>query len=298
MLFIRVLLASVALGSLSISSWAQVSEVAKAAVVRVRAFHADGGSALGSAVVVGPGKLVTNAHVTHGAVRIEVEDNGRSSRATVVAHDDVRDLCLLDAPAVSAAAPLRSAALEAGQSVYAIGFPADRGFTVRSGQVVALHDLDGAQVIQVSAPFDYGASGGGLFDDEGKLVGILTFKARAGGPFHFALPIGWISPTSGPSNERSLGSSVPFWKREPASLPYFLRAVSLEATRNWVALASLAREWMAREPHNPGAQRALSKASAYLTETAPAPARADRGARGERLAASVLAGAAALMPAD
>ena len=147
--------------------------------------------------------------------------------------------------------------MSSGPKVYALGFPADRGFTVGTGEVVALHEFDGAEVLQVSAPFKYGASGGGLFDDEGRLVGILTLKARAGGAFHFAGPVAWLD--GGVRSTPELGAMA-FWQRSGDRLPYFLRAVSLEASGDWAELMALAREWTSREPGNRGAWNALAKA--------------------------------------
>ena len=140
--------------------------------------------------------------------------------------------------------------------------------TANAGQVVALHEFDDAEVLQVSAPFDYGASGGGLFDEEGRLVGILTFKARAGGTFHFAVPVAWID--GGVRYTSKLGATA-FWQRSGDRLPYFLRAVSLEATSDWGALLTLAREWTTREPRNHGAWIALAKAREHSV-AAPAAA--------------------------
>lgn len=61
------------------------------------------------------------------------------------------------------------------------------------GRIIGLHyECDGERVIQTSAAFDRGTSGSGLFDRQGRLVGLLTFKAKAGGNFHFALPVGWL----------------------------------------------------------------------------------------------------------
>src|SRR2546429_5888717 len=41
-----------------------------------------------------------------------------------------------------------------------------------------LYAYDGAHVIRTTAPFDFGSSGGALFDAAGRLVGLLAFKAR------------------------------------------------------------------------------------------------------------------------
>ena len=244
---------------------ADVSDAAKASVLRVRAYHADGRVVAGSAVILGPGQLVTNAHVAHGAKRIEVLQNGRALPAAWAAHDSSRDLCLLDAPGINAPAMPWSSSAEPGKTVYAVGFDADRGSTVTSGQIVALHDYDGAQVIQVSAPFEYGSSGGGLFDEQGRLLGILTFKARAGGPFHFAMPVAWVGQIS----DTKETTGMPFWQRKGEALPYFLRAVSLEATSNWTALMALAMEWARNEPSSRGARRALAKAKLQRTNYIP-----------------------------
>ena len=257
------------LGYFSFAALAEVPEGVRASVVEVRAYHGHGRTVFGSAVVISRGKLVTNSHVTHAARRIEVIANGRVWPVTLTAHDSIRDLCLLDAPGVETPTPVWSSGLEPGEKVYAAGFAADQGFTVSDGHVIALHDYDGAQVIQVSAPFEYGSSGGGLFDKHGRLVGILAFKAQAGGPFHFALPVAWITQT-GANPEATTSTAVAFWQREGRALPYFLRAVALEASRNWAGLATLAQEWIRTEPANQGAWRTWSKVQSLASSQVPA----------------------------
>lgn len=228
-------------------------------VVAVRAFHTNNVLAQGSAVRIAVDKLVTNCHVTSGAQRVEIIQNGRQVPVRVESQAIGRDICVLKGAELDDFVPPRKLAAKAGQNVYAVGFPADRSLTVSRGRVIALHDHDSGQVIQVSAPFDYGSSGGGLFDEEGQLVGILAFKARAGGSFHFALPVAWLDGKM----DITQGQDVPahaFWQAQGRDLPYFLRAVSLEATGRWQALESLAREWTHHEPHNDGAWRALQNA--------------------------------------
>jgi serine protease Do len=265
MLLVRLFSACLIFGCSSAVVLADVPAAGKASVLQLTAHHTNGRVTQGSAVVIAPGKLVTNAHVTHGAVRIEVAENGQVLPAKLAAHDASRDLCLLEAAAVSAPAVLSLGHLAPGRKVYAIGFPADQGLVMTSGDVVALHQYADAEVIQASTPFDYGASGGGLFDEQGRLVGILTFKARAGGAFHFAVPITWLEQIGRGGHLPGSRSAVPFWQRATEALPYFLRAASLEATRNWSALAALAHDWSTAEPSNPGAWRALAKARAHTT---------------------------------
>jgi hypothetical protein len=279
MRFLTLLLVGTVLISTSAETLADVVATAEASVLQVRVHHPNGRSAFGSAVVIGPGKLITNAHVTHGATRIEVTDGDHRRAATVVAHDSVRDLCLLDAPGIAGQAPQWSRSLKAGQRIYAAGFSADQGFTVTTGNVIALHDYDRAEVIQLSAPFDYGSSGGGLFDEQGRLVGLLTFKARAGGLFHFAVPIAWIEQGVDGKTARHASSDVPFWQRPAHALPYFLRAASLEATRDWARLAALALQWARNEPENRGSWSALAKARSQMERALHAAASPEPGSR-------------------
>lgn len=266
------------LGYTSNYSQAEPSEVARSSVLEVRAYHADGAIFFGSAVIVGTGKLVTNSHVTFSAHRIEVTANGRVWPATLTAHDMVRDLCLLDVPGLDAPSPMWSEKTELHERVYAVGFTANHQLVVTNGQVVALHDYEDAQVIQVSAPFDYGSSGGGLFDEQGRLVGILTFKMRAAGPYHFALPTAWITRPRATDQMRRTNAAVAFWQRQREALPYFLHAAALEASGNWDALAKLANEWVKAEPTNQGAWLTLAKAlsftqsrTSFLAPSVPSP---------------------------
>ena len=104
---------------------------------------------------------------------------------------------------------------------------------VCEGVIEGLYRFDGGEVIRTSSTFDAGASGGGLFDEEGALVGFLAFKARSGARLHFALPADWALPGSmvssllGPvdvTNDR-----VAFWQQPRASQPAFLGHAMLEA---------------------------------------------------------------------
>ena len=47
-------------------------------------------------------------------------------------------------------------------------------------------------IIQTDAAISGGSSGGGLFDGDGRLVGITSFVAREGQNLNFALPAEWI----------------------------------------------------------------------------------------------------------
>ena len=239
-------------------------DLSRTTVAKVRAHYPNGTVTLGSAVLLGGERLVTNCHVTATAQSSQVIHNGRSWRAEVAAQDTKHDLCTLRAAGIAGNAPVAATSLTVGQKVFAAGFPGGNQFAVTAGRIVALHDYDGAEVIQVSSPFDYGASGGGLFDEDGQLIGILTFKARVGGEFHFALPITWAKNLDRLEIKRGSGETLPFWQRSYEMQPYFLRAVSLEAGQKWGALAALGEQWIKDSPMNPMAWTALGTAFRHL----------------------------------
>lgn len=239
-------------------------DFSKTTVAKVRAYYPNGAVTLGSAVLLGGERLVTNCHVTATAQSMQVIHNGRSWRAEVETQDSKHDLCILRAAGITGIAAVAATSLTVGQKVFSAGFPGGNQFAVTAGKIVALHDYDGAEVIQVSSPFDYGASGGGLFDEDGRLIGILTFKARVGGIFHFALPIAWAKNLDRSEPERSSGGTLAFWQRSYEMQPYFLRAVSLEAGQKWGALAALGEQWIKDSPMNPMAWTALGTAFRHL----------------------------------
>jgi serine protease Do len=264
------LLAQQLLIALSIVSGAAVAAApdavveASAAVLKVRALFPDGSVSHGSAVILGPAKLVTNCHVVYGSSRIEIIQAYHSYPAALHAKDIDRDLCYLDA-AVVQPAPEPRGDLVTGERIFAVGFPAKSPLAVNEGWIVALHDYEGVKVIQVSAPFNPGCSGGALFDEQGRLAGIITFKDVKGGPFHFALPVVWLdAPASGERQQKSKSPATAFWQHRSDRLPHFLRAALLEAEENWAALGTLARQWIKREPLNSGAWIALGTAYRHL----------------------------------
>jgi serine protease Do len=222
-------------------------------VLRIEAIRAGGGYALGSGVAVGPDRVVTNCHVTRDAREIHVVRGGARWRAVAQAADTDRDLCLLQVPGVSArSVPLgRATELRVGQSVVALGYTGGIEISSSAGEVVELHRHDGASVIQSSNRFNSGASGGGLFDDDGRLVGILTFRLRGGEAHYFAAPVEWVRQMlddQAPEAYREVmplaTANPPYWQRPPLAQPRFLKAATLRREQRWAELAVVAREWL------------------------------------------------------
>lgn len=238
-------------------------------VLRLVAVHADGRREQGSAVPLSPEHLVTNCHVLRASKRVEVEWHGRTFLAFAKQQDAYRDLCLLNVPGLDAEAVpmIEMGQTKVGLEVIAVGYPGGN-LSITSGRVIGLYscECDGGKVIQTSASFDQGASGGGLFDRQGRLVGILSFKARTGGNFHFVLPVGWLRHLA-ENRIDAIAAGSPFWEQPGKESSYFLAACDLGAKKSWSSLIKLATEWTEQEPYNPEAWMALGRACQGLDQT-------------------------------
>ena len=94
----------------------------------------------------------------------------------VIDVDPVKDLALVKIKAykLSVAVMGDSDELVVGQKVYTIGAPKGLEQTLSEGLVSAFRQMQGHRRIQTSAPISHGSSGGGMFDDRGRLVGITA----------------------------------------------------------------------------------------------------------------------------
>lgn len=160
----------------------------------------------GSAVVVAPGRLVTSCRVLAKASSVVVRQDNVSYGATLEFPDPVRDLCQLSvarfpAPAVAFAPP---GLARPGQRVYAVGNPKGLENTLSEGLLSALRAGEGEETrrLQTTVTTGPGASGGGLFDSEGRLLGILVADASPGVPTGSAIPAEFVAEL--PSRARAV----------------------------------------------------------------------------------------------
>jgi len=149
---------------------------------------------LGSAVVIATDTLATNCHVLRKAKRVEVTHRKVVLPATLELWDTARDLCQLRAAGTQAPAVAlgEDGAIAVGQSVIALGAPAGLELTLSTGIVSALRLDDAGRLvaIQTSAAISQGSSGGGLFDERGRLLGITAATVTGGAQnLNLALPV-------------------------------------------------------------------------------------------------------------
>lgn len=143
-------------------------------------------SGAGSGVILTTdGYIVTNYHVVEGAQQITVTLHDDSTyTATVVGSDQQSDIALLkiDATGLIPAVLGDSDSVQVGEVVIAVGNPMGTlGGTVTDGIVSALNrdiSVEGNEMtlMQTSAAISPGNSGGGLFNTNGELIGIVNAK--------------------------------------------------------------------------------------------------------------------------
>ena len=145
------------------------------------------------------GTIVTNNHVIRNAKSVSVTlSDGTVLPAKVIGHDTRTDLAVLKVDAGHKLPFIElgdSANVEPGQWVVAMGNPFGLGGTVTAGIVSARGRDIGAgpydNFIQIDAPINQGNSGGPLFTQDGKVIGVNTaILSPSGGSvgIGFAIP--------------------------------------------------------------------------------------------------------------
>ncbi len=235
----------------------QIFQEVSRSIVTIQALDRDGNvSNLGSGVVTAAETVITNCHVLEGGVQLAVQSGQTVYTGTLRAADQDRDLCELQVPALRAPrVALYTGRLRVGQRVYAVGAPEGLDLTISEGLVSSIRELDESTYIQTSAPISSGSSGGGLFDTEGRLVGLTAFILPEGQNLNFALPASWITELAARS-----GSKPTLANRDAVSDKWQARSAALRAKKDWVGLLATTQQWVRAVPAAVPAWIALGEA--------------------------------------
>jgi serine protease Do len=192
------------------------------------------GWGVGSGVVVGDGRVATNAHNLRGDETTVTFADGRRERGTVAGDDADGDLAVI-AVDTAAVAPIAFAAGDPpgiGAAVVALANPGGRGLRVTHGHVSAetrrFRGPRGRRIggaIEHTAPLPRGSSGGPLVDLEGRLLGLNAVRMEGGLIIAVPAPTGRVDALArGDSGERRrLGVAV----ASPRAAKRLRRAVGL-----------------------------------------------------------------------
>jgi serine protease Do len=149
----------------------------------------------GSGVVLGEGRVLTNAHNIRGDEVTVTFADGRSTRGQLAGIDVDGDLAVINVDTGNAKGLdwADGSAVDVGSVVFGAAATSGGGSRVTFGTVSAVarafrgpggRKIDGS--IEHTAPLAPGSSGGALLDSEGRLVGLNT--NRIGEGFYLALP--------------------------------------------------------------------------------------------------------------
>lgn len=243
----------------------------KSTVVKVRVFLKNGNYSVGSGVVVAKDQVVTSCHVIANASAINVVKFGDSYSASSIKADWHHDLCILhfDGLDTKIATLGSSTNLSYEQPVFTISFPNNSPKPLATyGFVKALYPMDDSVIIRTTSDFRLGASGGAMFDNHGKLVGIITLKSPGRNAYYYNMPVEWITALlDKPTLDISTASEPPFWDAPEEHRPFFMRVVQPYQTKDWPALLNIATQWCEKEPKTIEAWHYRALAEYHLNDT-------------------------------
>lgn len=144
----------------------------------------------GSGFVIGPNRVMSNAHVVAGADSFNVSVDGHDHEASVVAFDPNADISILDVPGLQAP-PLDFAhgTVLKGTDAVVLGYPGGGLFAAYPARIREVIELTGPdiyrstsvrrEVYTIRGRVGQGDSGGPLIDVEGRVLG-MNFGAAVG----------------------------------------------------------------------------------------------------------------------
>lgn len=137
----------------------------------------------GSGFVIGPNRVMSNAHVVAGADTFSVSVDGHDHEASVVAFDPNADISILDVPGLQAP-PLEFAHGVAitGTDAVVLGYPGGGPFVANPARIREVIELSGPdiyhstsvrrEVYTIRGKVGQGDSGGPLIDLDGRVLGM------------------------------------------------------------------------------------------------------------------------------
>lgn len=165
-------------------------------VVKIHAVDRDNKLNAGSGVVIASDKVATNCHVTRTARKIFLTKSGQRYPVFKQAKLAELDTCILQTEKLPLpSAPLAAtASVKTGADITIFGYPYALGIRGMAGKVIHLHHFGDSKIIEINTGFMQGASGGGVFNQDGKLIGLMTFIGKIKGDYHFyVIPANWLA---------------------------------------------------------------------------------------------------------
>ncbi|HSI42823.1 MAG TPA: trypsin-like peptidase domain-containing protein [Methylotenera sp.] len=239
-------------------------------VVMVRGYNPSGGLSYGSGVIVGKDKVISNCHIFRNTKQPWVSRGEDTYAIVSVQADKWHDLCLLTTFNLPGdPAPIgKGNDLKRGQEVLSVGHSNGVPTPLTSeGSIKSTYEFEGGKIIRSTAQFRMGASGSGIFDLEGRLLGINTFKTPGKQAYFYSLPIEWLASLEKLPPETAfpvIGKA--FWEEDDNKKPFFMQIALPEINQDWPKLAQVAQKWIDSDPKNSDAWYELGSANENLNK--------------------------------
>ena len=240
----------------------------KESMVKVGTTTKSGGHGFGTGVAVTKEHVVTNCHVLGNANGISITKWGTQYPVESLQADWKHDLCILKVQYadLKPIAMADSSKLNYEQQVISISMPSDSPAPyVALSTVKALYPFDNEHVIRTQAAFAIGASGSPVFDYEGKLIAISTFKSPGKNAYYYNMPINMVKALlqteSVPLNSIH---GAPFWDAAENNRPFFMQIVLPYQNNRWQDVKTVSNNWVKQEPKSAEAWYYLGKAEQNL----------------------------------
>jgi hypothetical protein len=213
----------------------------------------------GSGVVLPSGRIGAGCRQLDTAGAWRIGQDGHSTAAVLVAADRDGRLCLF-APADPIGTPSRPrlGRLRPNATVYAVGRPRGLEATGTPGRVIRAGD-DRTTLILTTAAVSPGADGGGLFDDQGRLAGVVSLERQDG--HWLARPVAQLLALDSAPAPAVAAEAKPDWPG---------RAMVLEQSGDRDGLLAWCRRWTAAEATSADAWFALGTAYSLLGRSSAA----------------------------
>ena len=205
-----------------------VVQTARSSVLKIRGRAPSCQRALeGSGFVIGPERVMTNAHVVAGTNEVSVEVPGsgngasRTRAARVVYYDESVDVAVLAVPGLTTdALPFDFSGAATGDNAVALGYPLDGPFTSTPAKVRQRIQLRGPNIYEsetvtrdvytIRGVVRSGNSGGPLISPQGQVIGVVFGAAVDQGDTGFVLTADEVRPAvnaaAGATDRVSTGS--------------------------------------------------------------------------------------------
>lgn len=236
----------------------------KQSMVKISTTTKTGGHGFGTGIAISKDQVVTNCHVLGNANGVSISKWGTEYPVDSLQADWKHDICILNVQYADLKPVTMgdSSKLSYEQPIISISMPNDSPAPyVALSTIKALYPLDGKEIIRSQAAFSIGASGSPVFDYDGKLIGISTFKSPGKKAYFYNMPVNWVKALlDTPLVKLNSEHGIPFWDASEEARPFFMQIVLPYQNNLWPDVEKIANNWIKSEPNNAEAWYYLGQA--------------------------------------